>query len=416
MLSDDMGWSDLSCYGGETPTPHIDGLAREGVRFTEFYSSAPECSPTRTALMTGRYPQRAGGLECAIGTGNVGRYDDAIRLREQHQLGLPPAENTLVRGLKSVGYSCVVSGKWHLGYEAAFLPLKHGFDRAFGPNAGGVDYFFHTEWDGVPRLLEEDRPVTREGYMTDLITDYAVRAIEEARDGALFLYVPFTAPHTPVQGPADRTPQPILKATWDEGTPEQYAAMLRSLDDAVGRILAALDARGWSEEALVIFMSDNGATPLGGSGPWRGSKSTLYEGGIHVPCVARWPGHLPAGAVSAQVALTMDFTRSILRVAGAEPERELDGIDILQRVEQGAEPESRTVFWRYRRGETTWRAVRDGDWKMVQLQDGDQFTTEVFDLKTDPSEEHDVKEMDPGITRRLGQRLDVWQREVKAAR
>jgi N-acetylgalactosamine-6-sulfatase len=148
IVADDLGYGDLSCYGGSTPTPHIDSIARDGVKFTRFYANAPECSPTRTALMTGRYPQRVGGLECAIGTGNVGRYDDAIRLRESNDLGLPVSENTLVRGMNSAGYTTVVSGKWHLGYEDKFLPLKHGFDRSFGPNAGGVDYFHHTEWDG----------------------------------------------------------------------------------------------------------------------------------------------------------------------------------------------------------------------------------------------------------------------------
>lgn len=416
IVADDLGYGDLSCYGGSTPTPHIDSIARDGVKFTRFYANAPECSPTRTALMTGRYPQRVGGLECAIGTGNVGRYDDAIRLRESNDLGLPVSENTLVRGMNSAGYTTVVSGKWHLGYEDKFLPLKHGFDRSFGPNAGGVDYFHHTEWDGVPRLLENDQSVKREGYMTDLITGFAVQAIRDFAGEPLFLYVPYTAPHTPIQGPDDFKPEPVLKPTWNDGTAEGYAAMLRSLDDGVGRILATLEEVKLAHDALVIFMSDNGGTDLANNGTWRGTKSTLYEGGIHVPCVARWPGRLEPGTVSSQATLTMDFTGSMLRVAGSESAGLLDGIDILAKVEARSEPEPRTLFWRYRRGERTLSAVLDGEDKLVVTQDGDQVGEELFDLATDPGEANDLAASDPKGVSRLRGLLQSWSDEVKAAR
>ncbi len=416
IVADDLGYADISCYGGTTPTPNIDSLARDGVKFNRFYASAPECSPTRTALMTGRYQQRVGGMECAIGTGNVGRYDDAIRLRESNDLGLPVPENTLVRGVKSAGYTAVVSGKWHLGYEDKFLPLKHGFDLSFGPNAGGVDYFHHTEWDGVPRLLENDQPVKREGYMTDLITDFATQAIRDLAKTPLFLYVPYTAPHTPIQGPEDFKPEPILKATWDEGTKKGYAAMIRSLDDGVGRILATLEDEGLAKDALVIFMSDNGGTTLANNGPFRGTKSTLYEGGIRVPCIVRWPGHVKPGTVTNQATLTLDFTRSIVRVAGTKNGGPFDGIDILSRLEAGKPAQPRTLFWRYRRGETTLSAVADGDSKLVITRDGAAQTQELFDLGSDPAEADDLATERPEETLRLRGLLSKWSDDVKAKR
>jgi arylsulfatase A-like enzyme len=419
IVADDMAYADLSCYGGSTPTPQIDSLARNGVRFTRFYANSSECSPTRTALLTGRYQQRVGGMECALGTGNVGRYDDAIRLREQRELGLPVAENTLLAGLKQAGYRTAISGKWHLGYEPKFSPVAHGFDASFGPNAGGVDYFHHTEWDGVPALFEDGAPVKRDGYMTDLITDFAVRQIERRDDPRpLFLYVPYTAPHTPYQGPKDRTATPLREPQWNEGTPEIYAAMLRSLDAGVGRILQALAARGLAEEALVIFMSDNGGTKLGNSGPYSRLKGTLYEGGVRVPCLVRWPGRLPRGATTDQTTATMDFTRSLLRIAApqAAPARALDGMDILAHVAENKPDEPRTLFWRYRRGETTWRAALIGDLKLVQRQDGANLQRELFDLAADPAEKNDLVARRPIDADRLEAALAGWQLEVRAAR
>lgn len=419
IVADDMAYGDPSCYGGSTPTPRIDSLARDGVRFTRFYANSTECSPTRTALLTGRYQQRVGGMECALGTGNVGRYDDAIRLRAQGELGLPAAENTLVAGLKQAGYRTAISGKWHLGYEPKFSPVAHGFDASFGPNAGGVDYFHHTEWDGVPALFENGAPVKREGYLTDLITDFAVRQIERRDDPRpLFLYVPYTAPHTPYQGPKDKPATPLREPQWNEGTRETYAAMMRSLDEGVGRILQALAARGLADDALVVFMSDNGGTKLANRGPYSGLKGTLYEGGLRVPCLVRWPGRLPRGVSTDQTTVTMDFTRSMLRIAAphAAPSRALDGMDILAHVAEGGRNDPRTLFWRYRRAETTWRAALIGDLKLIQRQDGAALKRELFDLAADPGEKNDLIAQRPIDADRLEAALAGWQLEVRAVR
>jgi N-acetylgalactosamine-6-sulfatase len=318
-----------------------------------------------------------------------------------------------------VEYHTVVSGKWHLGYEPKFSPVAHGFDESFGPNAGGVDYFHHTEWDGVPALFENGRAVKREGYMTDLITEFAVRAIERHDDThPLFVYLPYTAPHTPYQGPNDWKSDPVLEPEWNDGNRETYAAMLRSLDAGVGRVLEALKHRGLQDEALVIFMSDNGGTKMANSGPYSGTKATLYEGGLRVPCIVRWPGRLPAGLVTAQTTIMMDFTRSMLRVAGAKVPRgrKLDGIDIIDHVAGKKPDRPRTLFWRYRRGDSTWRSVLDGDLKLIHQQDGPALKREMFDLATDPAEKNNLLAARPGDARRLEAALQAWQNEVKAAR
>ena len=204
IMADDLGYGDVACYGcTDIRTPAIDSLAARGVRFTTFYANAPECTPTRTALLTGRYQHRVGGLECALGISNVGRYDDAIRLRETNDLGLPSRETSIARMLKNAGYKTAISGKWHLGYEPKFFPLEHGFDHWFGPVGGAVDYFHHCEYTGQPALYLNDQPVNREGYLTDLITDDAVRFIERSRPNPFFLYVAYTAPHWPMHAHED---------------------------------------------------------------------------------------------------------------------------------------------------------------------------------------------------------------------
>jgi N-acetylgalactosamine-6-sulfatase len=419
ILADDLGYGDLGCYGcSDIRTPAIDRLAARGVRFTNYYANAPECTPTRTALMTGRYQQRVGGMECAIGTGNVGRYDDAIRLAGQHDLGLPTSELTIVRLLRDAGYTTVGFGKWHLGYEPKFGPLEHGFDHFFGPLGGGVDYYFHTEWDGVPMLYEDGQPVRREGYLTDLITAGAVEFLRnQPHDRPFLLYLPYTAPHNPLQGPDEKPAAPKTQEDWNEGTRQTYAAMVERLDQGIGKVLEALENRGLDEKTLVIFASDNGGTRQARNAPFSGYKGGLFEGGIRVPCIVRWPGVLPAGRVTNQVAITFDLSRSILRAAGVSLPQDLrlDGIDILAEIKTGP-PHRRTLFWRERRGEVTWRAVRDGEMKYLSRQDGERLEEHLFDLRTDPAETDDLLGARPQEVRRLKQLLATWENEVRPTR
>jgi len=427
VLADDLGSGDLHCYGRQdVRTPSLDRLAREGVRFTQAYANGPECSPTRTGLLTGRCQQRVGGLECAIGTGNVGRYDDAIRLRLTHDLGLPASETSIARMVRDAGYATGVVGKWHLGYEDKFAPHLHGFDEAFYALGGGLDYFHHVELlesGEVSHVLRVNgKPVRRDGYFTDLVTDEAVRFIRQHAADRFFLYVAYTAPHAPYQGPQDFTPQPLPRESplqdQSRGPRATYVAMLERLDQGVGQILQVLDDQKLAGNTVVMFMSDNGATKSGSNGSLSGYKGSTFEGGIRVPAMVRWPGQISPGLVSEQVCLTMDFSRSIVRLAGATPPagRTFDGIDILERIQAGRAVEPRLVFWRQRRGDNTWWAVRDGSLKLVRRAKGAVREELLFDLAQDPGEQRDLVATRPDDVQRLAARLAEWEHDVQPTR
>ena len=417
ILADDLGYGDLSCYGHPVAkTPHLDGLARQGVRFTQHYSNGPECSPTRTAFLTGRYQQRAGGLECAIGTGNVGRYDEAIRLAGNRELGLP-AEQTLIPGkLKDVGYACGVFGKWHLGYEPKFNPIEHRWDSFFGYLGGNVHYFNHRETSDLHVLFEGRLPVYREGYMSTMITDESIAFIEQ-QQGPFFLYVSHECPHFPYQGPGDVN-KVVTAANWMELDAAAYVAMLENLDSEVGRILDTLDERGMAGNTLVVFVSDNGGFEgAGNMGPLRGAKSSTFEGGIRVPMIARWPGRIKPNTTSDQVSVTFDLTKSFLRLARSDvPDQRLDGYDIIEHVTAGKKDFSRTLFWRGKRGDRVWSAVRDGDLKYVRKSEGDRQEKWLFDLSRDLGEVSDLRPKRPEEADRLRALLEAWEVDVEPIR
>jgi arylsulfatase A len=419
LFADDLGYGDLACYGApDVRTPNLDRLAKAGVRFTQHYSNGPECTPTRTGLMTGRYQQRVGGMECAIGIGNVGRYDDAIRLAEQHQLGLPVADAVLPRAIKQAGYATAIVGKWHLGYDDHFNPLNHGFDHFFGCLGGNVDYFTHRELSTLPVLYSDRKPIERDGYMTHLIADEAIAFLRREHRQPFFLYVPFTTPHFPFQGPGDAA-VPLADDAWTKGTRAKYVEMVEDMDTQIGRILSALKESGRERNTLVVFASDNGAMAPGRNLPMANYKGTVYEGGIRVPLIVAWPDHVPAGTVSRQVCITMDLTRSFIRIAGGrEPaDQPLDGIDIIARVEQQQPDIPRTLFWRYRRGEKTDRAVRDGNLKYLHRQSDDGAVEErLFDLSADEGETNDLLGDRVADAKRLKQLLAGWEVNVRASR
>ncbi|MCA9083893.1 MAG: sulfatase-like hydrolase/transferase [Planctomycetaceae bacterium] len=426
IVADNLGHGDLSCYGcRDIQTPQIDSLARDGVRFTSFYSNGPECSPTRTALFTGRYQQRVGGLECALGSGNVGRYDEAFLLAEKHQLGLPPAESVLIHGLHDAGYTTIGLGKWHLGYEPHFLPPHHGFDYFLAGLGGTMDYFYHNEPNGNPVLFENDKPVTRNRYFTDLITDGAVDFIKkQPSEKPLFLYLPYNAPSAPFQHPDVFPKEPKVSTEWDskdwqKGDRATLRAIIERLDQGVGRVLQTLEDTGRADSALVIFCSDNGAYPIAASNaPFRGFASELFEGGIHVACMARWPGRLNPGTTTDQPTMTFDLTASIMAAAGLKSpaHRPLDGIDVLGQLSQNVKPAPRPLFWRARRADRTWRAVREGQLKLVSLQDGQSKQEWLFDLSTDPGETQNLAADMPDRRQHLQRLLSDWEKNVQPQR
>jgi arylsulfatase A-like enzyme len=414
VVADDMGYADLSCYGHpDIKTPRLDQLAREGVRFTHHYSNGPECSPTRTAFMTGRYQQRVPGLECAIGTGNVGRYDEAIAVANNHMLGLRAKDSLIPGGLKREGYEAVIFGKWHLGYEPHFNPLEYGWDKFFGCLGGNVHYFSHRELSKLDVTLIDREPSNLQGYMTHLITEQAVKFIHAPHQKPFFLYVPFTTPHSPYQLP-NQANKKVSEQNWNEGTPEEYGGMVEDMDQCIGQILDALDKEKLRENTVVIFISDNGGTKLANHVKLRGLKSGLLEGGIRVPMIARWPGKLPVGKTSTQVCITMDITASMMNIAGGEPlkGRPLDGIDILEHVATKKQNVDRILYWRSKRGTKVWRAVRNGDLKYVQLEGIEGAGQWLYDLSNDESEERDLLSAKPQTVKKLQQLLSVWELDV----
>lgn len=418
ILADDLGYGDLSCYGHPVAkTPHIDHLARQGVRFTQHYANGPECSPTRTALLTGRYQQRVGGLECAIGTGNVGRYDDAIRLAEQHELGLPVDQAVIPGALRQAGYACGVFGKWHLGYEPKFNPMEYGWDEFFGYLGGNVHYFNHRETSDLHVLFRGREPVTRDGYMTHLITDASIAFIEKHKTRPFFMFVSHESPHFPFQGPKDGD-KLVTAENWTEKNSETYVAMLEDLDSEVGRLVEAIDQTGIADNTIVVFASDNGGyAGAGHMGPLRGSKSTTFEGGIRVPLIIRWPGRINEGTTSEQVCVTFDLTKSLLGLAGADvPANRLDGYDIIRHITEQREDLSRTLFWRGKRDDLTWSAVRDDNIKLVRQREGDKSEEWLFDLSKDTGEADDLADMQPSEQSRLRQLLADWEQNVRAER
>ncbi|MGH6631173.1 MAG: sulfatase-like hydrolase/transferase, partial [Burkholderiales bacterium] len=347
-------------------TPHLDRLARQGVRLTNCYANGPVCTPTRAAFVTGRYQQRV-GLEWAL----------TVATKEP---GLPVAETSIARMLKNDGYRTALFGKWHLGYQPEFGPNAHGFDEFFGILGGNVDQYSHKVINGEPDLYEQTQPIEKPGYLTELITDRAVAFVNSATGHArdpFFLYVAYNAVHWPFQ-PPNRPDAVRVRETWHDGTRQDYAQMLESVDAGIGRILQALDQQGLARETLVIFTNDNGGERLSRNEPLFNSKGTLWEGGIRVPCLLRWPGHLPAGKVSGQTAITMDLTATILAATNTKPERQLDGINLLPLLQGKQAPRERTFFWRIERTERRQKAVRQGKWKYVW--DGDNSHELLFDL------------------------------------
>jgi arylsulfatase A-like enzyme len=398
IMTDDMGYADLGCYGSrDIKTPHLDRLAAQGVRLTSFYSAGPVCTPTRAALMTGRWQQRV-GLEWAIPPG-------------MKDPGLPVSETTLPRYLKDAGYATAMFGKWHLGYKPEFGPNAHGFDEYFGLLSGNVDHYSHREINDEADWYENTNPVEVQGYSTDLITGRAVAFLRRKRDRGqpFFLYVAYNAVHWPFQPPGK--PDDVRKRdTWFAGTRKDYAAMTEAIDAGVGKLLTALEERGDAGKTLVIFTNDNGGERLSDMGPLFHHKATLWEGGIRVPCLVRYPGVLPAGKVSDQPAITMDLAATVLSACGVSPpaDRKLDGVDLVPLLNGKSSPATRTFFWRIERTGRSQRAVRHGDLKLVRDSGYDQ----LFDLSADIGERHDLSYQNPEKAEELRRLLTAWEAEM----
>jgi arylsulfatase A-like enzyme len=407
ILADDLGYADLGCYGGRPPScsPEIDRLAAEGLRFTDGYSNSPVCSPTRFALATGRwqYRLRAGNDEPI-----------ASRHRGNPTLGLPPAHPTLASLLREAGYTTALTGKWHLGFAPTFGPLKSGYMEFFGPMSGGVDYFTHRDSSGVHDLYDGEAEAHRTGYLTDLISDRAVAFIErqKGRTAPFLLSVHYTAPHWPWETRGDESEARRIERIihTDGGSVETYRTMIRHMDEGVGRILEALRAIGAADSTLVVFTSDNGGERFSDTWPLIGQKMDLLEGGIRVPYLVRWPERVRAGGITAQLAITMDWTATFLDAAGvaAHPDYPLDGVSLLGVLERPEAPFERELYWRMKyRGQ---KAMRAGRWKYLATEDG-QF---LFDLARDARERANLARRQPERLAAMRDAHAAWEKTVPA--
>jgi arylsulfatase A-like enzyme len=393
ILADDLGYGDLSCYGRpDYTTPVLDKMAAEGMKFTDNYASAPVCTPTRCAYMTGRYPHRLPiGLQEPLGDRNT-------------QIGIPPDHPTVGSLMKKAGYETVLIGKWHLGNIPDFGPNRHGFDEFFGINGSGADYFSHYNTGGVPDLYENLILSEQKGYLTDLFTDRAVQVIRRPHSKPFFLSLQYNAPHWPWEGPEDQALSRNTAFTAG-GSNDTYALMVQSMDTGIGKVLEALRAANLERNTLVVFTSDNGGERYSYNWPFHFRKMYLWEGGLRVPAIVRWPGVVPTGRVTDQVALSMDWSATFLELAGtrADPQYPFDGESVWA-VCRGSRPAfDRTVFWRLRT--KAQGAARMGHWKYLQESGEDH----LFDLAKDPGEAVDLKDTEAAIFDKIRAEYKKWE-------
>ncbi len=404
FLADDLGYADVSCYGRpDISTPNIDRIAADGVRFLQGYANSAVCSATRTALITGRYQYRLRvGLEEPIaGALNV---------------GLPPSHPTLPSLLRPRGYRTTLLGKWHLGSLPDFSPLKSGYDHFFGFRGGALDYYTHTGPDHRDDLWDGDTPVHQVGYMTDLIGDRAVDAVNAyaKSDGPFFLDVHFNAPHWPWEAVGDQAESERLRKAslfdYDGGTQRTYQRMIQRMDMQIGRVLQALDDNGLSDNTIVIFTSDNGGERFADTWPFTGRKTELLEGGLRIPVVLRWPARVPPGRVTQQVNISMDWLPTLLAAAGAAPDPGYpsDGMSLLPALTQDAAPVPRQLFWRYKANAQ--RAARDGDWKILKIAEN----TFLFNVADDPMERANLRDRHRDIYDRMVAAWNEWDGDMLA--
>jgi arylsulfatase A-like enzyme len=395
IFSDDQGVHDVGCYGSEIPTPNIDRIAREGMKFDRWYSASSICTPSRFGLLTGRNPSRSQHqLLSAL-----------MFMADEHRAtGIQPRETTVAEKLRAAGYDTALIGKWHLGHGTPnLLPTRHGFDTFIGHTGGCIDYFTMT-YGRIPDWYHQEEHVTEWGYSTELITDEAVKFLKERQktDKPFFLYLPYNAPHFGKGwSPKDNAPMNIMQARAadlkrasgiDDKVRREFAAMVIALDDGVGRVMDALAKRGLDRDTLLVFLTDHGGDPVyGGSNhPLRGNKATLFDGGLKVPCVMRWPGQIQPGSVSDSLVWSIDLFPTLCALAGVSTEGlPLDGRDLGPVLFDQARWTDRTFFWEtgthseLQRG--SWAALRQGDWKYVRSPTEGEF---LFNMATDPNE-HD---------------------------
>ena len=425
FLTDDQGYGDLSCMGcPDFQTPNLDQMADEGTRFTSWYSNSPVCSPSRAALLTGRYPGNAGVRQILSG--------------HRTASGLPPEIPTIASALQSLGYKTFMTGKWHLGLHPDSRPSAHGFDHWYGFMAGCIDYYSHIFYWGSNRggpgqnpthdLWEDDKEIWDNGsYFTEMITKKAVEYIRKAHSENLpfFLYLPYNAPHYPMHAPKEYMER-FPSLPWDR---QIMAAMLSAVDDSVGEILQEVKQLGIAETTCSFFTSDNGPSResrnwldgnldpyYGGiSGGLKGHKFSLYEGGIRLPGIIHWPSHIPGKQVLDAPCASMDIFPTLLDIAGGDQcNFEIDGINILPYIQRNSNPIERPIYWEM--GNQT--AMREGPWKLTingQLVEHDEPECPIHlaNLDEDPGETLNLINDHPDLTSDLKEKAELWRAKIE---
>ena len=420
VVSDDQGYRDLGCFGSEEiKTANLDRLAAGGVRLTSFYVAWPACTPSRGAFLTGRYPQRNGTYDMFRNDKPDYGYKyppEEYAVSAECILGMDTQEVLLPRVLQQAGYVSGIYGKWDLGMLRRFLPLQRGFDDFYGFVNTGIDYYTHERY-GVPSMYRNNSPTAEDKgtYSTDLFRREAMRFIVQHKGQPFFCYAPFNAPHMASVLEEPKTVQAPEKYIRMYPEPQNakakqrvnYMAAVTCMDEAIGQILDLLEKRGLADDTIVIFFSDNGGSAGADNGPLRGGKSQLFEGGIRVPCIMRWPGVIPAGTVCDEFLTAIDIFPTLSKAAGLQPPKgvTLDGFDITGVLAGKTKSPRREMFWE-RRGD---RAARVGNWKWVESARG----TGLFDLSTDIGEQNDLSKEKPGILQMVKSRFAVWKKQMQ---
>lgn len=404
ILADDLGYGDLSSYGAkDLKSPHIDRLVSQGIRFDNFYANCPVCSPTRASLMTGRYPELVG-------------VPGVIRTHANNSWGyLAESAISLPRMLKRAGYHTAIVGKWHLGLDAPSRPNDRGFDHFHGYLGDMMDDYYKHRRHGINYMRLETEEIDPKGHATDLFTEWACDYIRQrsAEKSPFFLYLPYNAPHTPIQPPREWLAKVTARESRISDTRAKLVALIEHMDDGIGKVMAALKQAGVANNTLVIFTSDNGGQSSVGAnnGPLRDGKQSMYEGGLKVPGCAVWPDRIEAGSQSSRMAMTMDLYPTVCDAAVVKVDHQIEGRSILPTLlgKKQAE-EQRDLFFHRREGGDrygglTINAVRRGDWKL--LQNSPFAPLELYDLKTDPLEEKNLAQVNRQKFRELSAALRV---------
>ena len=405
IMADDLGYGDLSCYGNEMiQTPNLDFLASQGVKFTDFHSNGAVCSPTRAALMTGKYQQRTG-------------VEGVVTAKSHRDVGLSLSEITMAEELKKHGYSTGMFGKWHLGYDKAFNPTLQGFDEFVGFVSGNVDYHGHIDQEGYLDWWKGGEIENEEGYSTDLITDYGVKYIQEndpdKTGNPFFLYVPHEAPHSPYQRRIDKVLREVgiagTQAVMEDSIATIYKEMVEVMDEGVGRIIESLKEIGQYENTILVFVSDNGANHFGNNGGLKGFKASAYEGGSRVPAIFSYPDAIKGGNVNDQVVLSMDLLPTFLDFIDQKPTEIIDGQSIKDNLLHQTNLPERDVFFAY--GKKSF--IRSGDWKLICTENKNGKNLELYNLANDINERNDMSSDRSDMVSLLLEKLEAWEKEVR---